>query len=369
MRVLTVVGARPQFIKAAVVNRVIRARSDLEEIIVHTGQHYDTRMSDVFFNELEIESPKHHLGIGSVSHGAQTGRMLEALESVIKAESPGVVLVYGDTNSTLAGALAAVKLHIPVAHVEAGLRSFNRAMPEEINRVLSDHVSDLLFAPTDAALANLRREGLPESRIHRVGDVMFDAAVRYAKVAKERSQINRELGLEPRKYALVTVHRAENTDDPQRLRAILDAIERIAREIIVVWPIHPRIRVALSQTWLGVTNFASKNLKLIEPVSYFDMVALEANAGVIATDSGGVQKEAYFYRVPCVTMRDETEWVELLAGGWNKLVNVLEPDVVVRTVLELILTPLPEYNATLYGDGRAGEAIVDALVGAFQGQR
>jgi UDP-GlcNAc3NAcA epimerase len=354
VKIVTVVGARPQFVKAAVVSRVLTTHQDVREVMVHTGQHYDERMSDVFFEELDIPAPAHRLGIGSASHGAQTGRMLEAIERVLEVEKPDGVLVYGDTNSTLAGALAAVKLHIPVAHVEAGLRSNNRAMPEEINRVLTDHIADLLFAPTDAALEHLRREGLPEIRIRRVGDVMYDAALYYAERARERSTILEQLGLEPGGYVLVTVHRAENTDDPARLDGILQAIRDVAQHTPVVWPVHPRVRARLG---------TSSNLAFIEPVGYLDMLTLEMGARTIATDSGGVQKEAYFHRVPCITLRDETEWSELVTRGWNRLVNVLKPETVHDAILGMSeATRHLEYDETLYGNGHTSERIAQELV-------
>lgn len=356
MKVVTVIGARPQFIKAAAVSRVLR--KDYTEILVHTGQHYDQNMSDIFFEELEIPKPDYNLGIGSASHGAQTGRMLEVVESVLLKESPDWVLVYGDTNSTLAGALAAVKLHIPVAHVEAGLRSHNRRMPEEINRVLTDHSADMLFAPTLTAVENLRREGIPENKIYLVGDVMYDAALYYGTRAEQISNILDKLELEPGKYILATVHRAENTDDPARLKAIFEGLARAARELPVVLPLHPRTRAALEQEELleKVTDF----IKIIKPVGYLDMVMLEKNARLVATDSGGVQKEAFFYRVPCVTLREETEWVELVELGWNRLVPPLSPSVVVEGIYSALETPRG-LEGQPYGDGRSAERIVRHL--------
>ena len=305
MKVITVVGARPQFVKAATVSRAFAQTEGLQELIVHTGQHFDPSLSEVFFEELGIPEPKYNLGIGGGTHGQNTGRMIEAVESVLIEEKPDWVLVYGDTDSTLAGALAAVKLHIHVAHVEAGLRSFNRRMPEEINRVLTDHAADLLLAPTPAAVENLRREGLPEARVRWVGDVMYDAALHFGRLADHASTALESLGLEPCGYVLATVHRAENTDDPARLEAVFEGLFRVAAELPVVLPLHPRTRKALER--LGWLERAREQLRLIEPVGYLDMVALEKNARLIATDSGGVQKEAYFFGVPCVTLRDETE--------------------------------------------------------------
>ncbi|MHB8182985.1 MAG: non-hydrolyzing UDP-N-acetylglucosamine 2-epimerase [Candidatus Desulforudaceae bacterium] len=360
MKIVAVVGARPQFIKAATVSRVLRSTPGVEEVLVHTGQHYDDNMSRVFFEELEIPEPNYHLGIGSGTHGAQTGRMLEAVEQVLLQERPDWALVYGDTNSTLAGALAAAKLHIPVAHVEAGLRSFNRRMPEEINRVLTDHASDLLFAPSETASENLRREGIPEERIHLVGDVMYDAALYYGAKAERESRILERLALQPKGYLLATVHRAENTDDPVRLRAIFEGLAVAAREMPVVLPLHPRTRAALARE--GMLAETSRHLRLIEPVGYLDMVLLEKNALLIATDSGGVQKEAFFYRVPCVTLREETEWVELVELGWNHLVSPMSRDGVKRAVVAQ-LAERGRDKPNLYGNGKAAHLIVERLAG------
>ena len=363
MKVVTIVGARPQFIKAAAVSRVLRAKPGVHEMLVHTGQHYDENMSDVFFEELEIPLPNYHLGIGSGSHGMQTGRMLEGVEKVLLEEKPDWVLVYGDTNSTLAGALAAVKLHIPVAHVEAGLRSFNLRMPEEVNRVLTDHISEILFAPTEAAVENLRREGISLGRIERVGDVMYDAALFYGKKAEEESKILRKLGLSPQGYILATVHRAGNTDNPYRLEAIFGGLCRTALEIPVVLPLHPRTRFALEREKLF--NTAQQRLRLIEPVGYLDMVMLEKNARLVATDSGGVQKEAFFYRVPCVTLRDETEWVELVELGWNRVVPPQDE----KRIAEALYSQLNYRggrDADPYGSGDAAEKIVKCLTGGMR---
>lgn len=358
--VVSIVGARPQFIKAAMVSRALRGTGQVREVLVHTGQHYDDNMSRIFFEELEIPDPDYNLGVGSASHGAQTGRMLEAIEQVLLKERPDWVLVYGDTNSTLAGALAAVKLHIPVAHVEAGLRSFNRRMPEEINRVLTDHASDLLFAPTVTAVENLKLEGIPQHRIRLVGDVMYDAALFYRERAERESHILQQLGLRPKGYVLATVHRAENTDDQARLRTILEALARVAGKVPVVLPIHPRTRSAVIHDWH--LNQALRTVRVIDPVGYLDMLCLESNALVIATDSGGVQKEAFFFRVPCVTLRQETEWVELLELGWNRLV----PDVEVNTIETAILSAIDGYGSdgSPYGDGHAANEICRSLLTA-----
>jgi len=361
MKCVTIVGARPQFIKAATVSRVLRSTPDITEILVHTGQHYDSNMSEVFFDELEIPQPDYHLGIGSGTHGSQTGKMLEAIEAVLIQEQPNWVLVYGDTNSTLAGALAAAKLHIPVAHVEAGLRSFNRRMPEEINRILTDHTSDLLFAPTDTAVKNLLHEGIPENKVHLVGDVMYDAALYYGAKADTHSQILSKLGLSPRGYILATIHRAENTDDAARLQAIFQGLMQVAQEIPVVLPLHPRTRKALERE--NLFSEVSESLLLIEPVGYLDMVMLEKNACLIATDSGGVQKEAFFYHVPCVTLREETEWVELVEMGWNCLAIPCNFNTI-QKILEMGLNQFIDIKEIprLYGEGKSAHKTLDILL-------
>jgi UDP-GlcNAc3NAcA epimerase len=359
MKIVTVLGARPQFIKAAVVSRAFSDSADIEEVIVHTGQHYDENMSEVFFQELDMTRPAYNLGIGSGSHGLQSGRMLEAIESVLLEEVPDWVLVYGDTNSTLAGVLAAVKLHIPVAHVEAGLRSFDRRMPEEINRVVADHASDLLFAPTETAVQNLRREGLPDASIHEVGDVMYDAAIYFGSKAEARSQVLNKLGLKSKGYILATLHRAENTDNPGRLRLILDGLIQVAKEAPVVLPIHPRTRKVLSDS--GIMNEISRYIRLIDPVGYLDMMMLERNARLIATDSGGVQKEAFFHGVRCVTFRDRTEWVELIELGWNRLAPPGSAASVISGLRDG-LESTPRSTQSPYGDGHAAERIVQILL-------
>ena len=363
MKVITIVGARPQFIKAAAVSRAFRHHADVEELIVHTGQHYDHQMSDLFFNELSIPAPRYNLGIGSGTHGAQTGRMLEAIEGVMLEVKPDMVLVYGDTNSTLAGAVAASKLHIPVAHVEAGLRSFNRRMPEEINRVVADHLSEVLYAPTDVAVTNLVNEGIERGRIEQIGDVMYDVTLFSA--ARMPASLLETLGLTPRKYVLATVHRAENTDDPARLTTILDALGEFSRELPVVLPVHPRTRNVISSE--PALSAKAKGIRLIEPVGYLDMTALEHYAAVIATDSGGVQKEAFFHRVPCVTLRDETEWVELVELGWNRLCPPLSKDAVVEA-LRSALSSTGDPHATPYGDGKAAERVVASVRNLVSGR-
>ena len=324
MKVLTIVGARPQFIKAWPVQRAL-LRAGIEELLVHTGQHYDDLMSQVFFDEMGIVAPTRNLGVGSGNHGEQTGRMLTEIERLLIAERPDTVLVYGDTNSTLAGALAAAKLGVRIAHVEAGLRSFNRSMPEEHNRVLTDHSSDLLLCPTQTAVDNLSREGITGG-VHLVGDVMYDAVLHFGGLARERSRVLDDVRVEPGAYYLATIHRPYNTDDPDRLHALLAALDALPRPVVL--PLHPRTRQRL-----GARGVSTASLRLIDPVGYLDMLQLEQHAAAILTDSGGVQKEAYFFGVPCFTLRSETEWVETVASGWNTLVGADPaslPDVVSR---------------------------------------
>jgi len=356
-KILTVLGARPQFIKASVVSAAIAQTDGLEEVVVHTGQHFDANMSDVFFQELGMEKPKYQLDIHGGSHGDMTGRMLIAVERVILEEKPDIVLVYGDTNSTLAGALAAVKLHVPVAHVEAGLRSFNMRMPEEVNRILTDRISRWLFTPTDTATGNLLREGVAAEQITQVGDVMYDVALHHGARVSESGGVFERLGLAPSSYILATIHRAENTDDPQRLTAIVDALSAASRQHPVVWPLHPRTRNILAR--LGLMERAQAALHLIDPVGYLDMVQLEKYALLIATDSGGVQKEAFFHRVPCVTLRDETEWTELVDAGWNRLADARSEESLGKAIAAAIAAR-PE-DIQPYGTGNAADAIVAAL--------
>ena len=357
-KILTVIGARPQFIKASVVSNAVSQSNQFQEIIVHTGQHFDSNMSEIFFEELGMSKPNYYLDIHGCGHGAMTGRMLEQVERVLITEKPDIVLVYGDTNSTLAGALAAAKLHIPVAHVEAGLRSFNTRMPEELNRILTDHMSTWLFTPTEAAIQHLRAEGIPLERIIPVGDVMYDVALRFAKHADSKGASLSSLDLSPGTYVLVTVHRAENTDDLARLSVIVTALIEAARNNPVIWPIHPRTRVALQRSRL-LDKLQASSVRLIEPVGYLDMLKMEKNAALVVTDSGGVQKEAYFFKIPCVTIRNETEWVELVNAGWNRLVQPLDSDTVVQSIREAIGTHGSEIP--LYGDGNAAIKIVDRL--------
>ena len=357
-KVLTVVGARPQIIKAATISRAIRSGGGgrLVETIVHTGQHYDEKMSKVFFEELDISLPDYNLAISDLSHGAMTGRMLEAIETVILREMPDWLLVYGDTNSTLAGALAAAKLHVPVAHVEAGLRSFNMRMPEEINRIVADRLSRLLFCPTDAAVGNLAREGMTVG-VDNVGDVMYDAVLHYGTKARHGSRILNDLSLNERGFVLATCHRQENTDDPARMAGIITALAQISGDLPVVFPMHPRTRKRLSALGLAASLSC---LRVIEPVSYLEMIALEQGAKVIVTDSGGVQKEAFFFGVPCVTIRDETEWIETVASGWNRLVGADTAHIVTAYEAQKGFDIAAE-RPGFYGDGRAAEKILAAL--------
>ena len=356
-KIVTVLGARPQFIKASVVSHAIAQNDSLTEVLVHTGQHFDANMSDVFFEELGMSKPDYFLNIHSGTHGAMTGRMLVEVEQVLFREKPDIVMVYGDTNSTLAGALAAVKLHIPVAHVEAGLRSFNMAMPEEVNRILIDRVSRWLFTPTETAAQNLVREGFAAEQIIPVGDVMYDVALHHGQRVQAGTGLMAKLGLTEKGYVLATVHRAENTDHPQRLNAIVDALEATAADLPVVWPMHPRTRAILQKA--GRLEQLAQSVHVIDPVGYLDMVQLEKYAAVIATDSGGVQKEAFFHRVPCVTLRDETEWIELVEAEWNRLA----PPASFTLILERIREARYSYGQDVspYGRGDAATNIMDAL--------
>ncbi|MCG2576255.1 UDP-N-acetylglucosamine 2-epimerase (non-hydrolyzing) [Dechloromonas sp. XY25] len=358
MKIVTVVGARPQFIKAAAVSRVIRNDyvGQIDEVLVHTGQHYDDNMSKVFFEELDIPHPKYNLEISGGQHGAMTGRMLEGVENVLLQEKPDWLLIYGDTNSTLAGALAAAKLHIPVAHVEAGLRSFNMRMPEEVNRILADRVSSLLFCPTETAVNNLKSEGVCQG-VHNVGDVMYDVALFYRDRARQNSKALQNLGVTTGGFALATCHRAENTDDPRRLMSILIALSEISPRLPVVLPLHPRTRKLVAD--YGLVHLLAK-LIITEPLPFLDMVALEQASRLILTDSGGVQKEAFFYGVPCITMRDETEWVETVSLGWNQLVGA-SSDSIISAVNEIIQSPPSEAGEKPYGIGNAAGDILALL--------
>jgi UDP-GlcNAc3NAcA epimerase len=372
MKILSIVGARPQFVKAAVVSAAIErhnARGNdstrIEQKLIHTGQHYEHSLSGVFFDQLPLPTPDYHLGVGSGPHGAQTAAMLEGLEKVLLREKPNLTLVYGDTNSTIAGALAAAKLHIPVAHVEAGLRSFNRAMPEEMNRVATDHLSDLLLCPTDTAVKNLRREGILRG-VALTGDVMLDAVQSFQPMAARRAELLSNLGVRPGGYGLVTIHRAENTDDLERLENLLRVLMQLNKP--VVFPMHPRLRDRIAKQESGALRQlleGSRELRIIEPISYLDMLLLETNSRMILTDSGGVQKEAYFVGVPCLTLRDETEWIETLQNHWNRVVGT-SPEKILPLAQSLWerngSTPAGAPNLKQFGGGRAADRTVRTIV-------
>ena len=358
--IVHVVGARPQFVKVAVVLRALRDRDGVESRLIHTGQHYDNNMSKVFFDQLGVAQPDENLGIAELGHGAMTGRMLEALEESLNQSRADWVVVYGDTNSTLAGALAAAKLRIPVAHVEAGLRSFNRGMPEEINRVVADHLSDLLLVPTKSGVTNLTREGFSSDKIHLVGDVMYDSALYFSDLAS--APILDRLALRDQRFALVTIHRAENTDDAACLRSVIEGLAAFSAECPVVFPVHPRTATAIQALEIAVPQVPS--LHLVDPVDYLEMIALERAAAIVVTDSGGVQKEAFFAETPCVTLRNETEWVELIDIGVNRVVPPTSTaDVTGGLISALDDVPQQWPRANLYGGGHAGQYIADLLSG------
>ena len=354
MKILTVIGARPQFIKAAALSRELAKHHDVEEIIVHTGQHFDPNMSEIFFTEMEIPKPNYNLGINSLSHAAMTGRMLEGIESILLKEKPDVLLVYGDTNSTIAGALAAKKIHIKVAHVEAGMRISNMDMPEEINRILTDRISDYLFCSTQIAVDNLMKEGFGNvaCQVVKSGDVMQDSATFYAGISAKKSKVVKTIGLE--KYALATLHRAENTDDIERLTAIIEALNYIHVNICpIVLPLHPRTKSKLENANLRL------KVQTIDPVGYFDMIELIKHASLVVTDSGGLQKEAFFFKKNCVTMRDQTEWVELIEHGVNMLVGADKNKSIKG--FEKMLNKTSDFSMNLYGNGKASANIINAL--------
>jgi UDP-GlcNAc3NAcA epimerase len=355
MKIITVIGARPQFVKSAVVSRALLNINNIEEILVHTGQHFDKNMSDVFFEEMEIPNPQYNLNINGLSHGAMTGQMLQGVEDLCIKEKPDFVMVYGDTNSTIAGALAAKKMGIGVIHIEAGLRSFNRSMPEEINRILTDSISDILFCPTDTSISNLNNEGIRNGivKVIKNGDVMQDAAIYYADKSEERSTIMKQMGLRSNNFVLATLHRQENTDDLNRLTAIIKAFNNIAKEVQLIIPLHPRTRKTIERENIS-TNFS-----IIDPVGYFDMLELLKNCKMVLTDSGGLQKEAYFFNKYCITLRNETEWVELIQNGYNQLAGADT-----AKILELFrMFSNMKFNKhiELYGGGRAAEIISETL--------
>ena len=373
MKILTILGARPQFIKAGSISREIAKYKEIEEIIVHTGQHYDANMSDIFFDEMQIPKPNYFLGIGGKSHGAMTGQMIEKIEEVALKEKPDWIMVYGDTNSTLAGAIVASKLHIKLAHIEAGLRSFNMKMPEEVNRILTDRVSNILFCPTDTAMKNLKAEGFEVEeegrsektegrnscfgRVVKVGDVMQDGAMFYKNISTKPSTFN----LQPSNFILCTIHRAENTDNETRLRNIFEALNEIAKEKQIILPLHPRTKKLLENLQTKNQKLLTKNLTIIDPVGYLEMVWLIDNCDLVMTDSGGLQKEAYFFEKQCITLRDETEWVELIECGANRLVGADK-----EKILEVYKnnTEFNKENSKLdlYGGGKASENIIKELL-------
>ncbi|MGK0136883.1 MAG: UDP-GlcNAc3NAcA epimerase [Algoriphagus sp.] len=355
MKILTIIGARPQFVKAAAVSRALKKKDNIEEIIVHTGQHFDKNMSDIFFEEMDIPHPNYHLNINSLSHGAMTGRMMEKIEEILLQEKPDYLMVYGDTNSTLAGALAAKKLHCKVIHIEAGLRSFNMEMPEEVNRILTDRISDILFCPTDTAIQNLEKEGFLgfANEFHQVGDVMEDAALYYSEAAALKSEVIQKHNLANETFILGTLHRAENTDDPIRIAALIIALNRLAQNNRVIMPLHPRTKACIEKQQLKL------EFEIIDPVGYFDMIELLTNCSLVVTDSGGLQKEAYFFNKFCVTMRDQTEWVELVENGFNALVGA-DADKIVHEANTFIDRKFDKH-IDLYGGGKAADRIAELL--------
>jgi len=352
IKIQSVVGARPQFVKMAAFHRACM-KKDIKHYILHTGQHYDANMSEVFFDELDIPKPDQNLGIGGGSHGENTGRMIEAIEAILLKEKPDWLVVFGDTDSTLAAAIAATKIHIPIAHIEAGLRSFNRTMPEEVNRVLTDHVSSLLFTGTLSANENLKNEGVPESCIHTCGDIMYDVA-QYYKEKDNNTSILSELGLKPNQFVLATVHRAENTSTKEKMEAIVEIFSMIEAQVVL--PLHPRTAKSMKDFQLSFPE----NLKIIQPIGYLDMLELESHAEMILTDSGGVQKEAYFHKKPCITLREETEWVELVHAGVNFIVG-LDIDRVQAAVSQIKASEL-DFSQNLYGDGFSADRMVDRII-------
>ena len=358
MLVFSIVGARPQFVKAAVVSQAIRNRESISEFLVHTGQHFDENMSRVFFEEMGISEPDANLGISGGGHGSMTGQMLIRMEELLVEQNPDYVLVYGDTNSTLAGALAASKLNIPCAHVEAGLRSDNRAMPEEINRILVDHACDLLFAPSEEAVKRLRREGIAEKKVVRTGDVMLDAAKMFGPKAMSQSMILQRLSLKEKGFALCTLHRAENVDSREVLKWLMEGMGEVAKTLPIILPIHPRTRARLTE--FELIDQLSPEITIVDPVGYLDILKLESTASLILTDSGGMQKEAFFQQVPCVTLRSETEWIELLPGGHNRLARPMTESISEKA--EEALSADPDWSVDLYGDGHSSETIAQAII-------
>ncbi len=354
MKIISIVGARPQFIKAALLSKTLRKEDKVQEILIHTGQHYDDNMSKTFFEQLSIPAPDINLGIGGGTHAEQSGAMMIGIEKIILKEKPHCVIVYGDTNSTLAGAVTAAKCNVPLIHVEAGLRSFNRAMPEEINRIIADRLSKILFCPTETAVSNLHYEGITEG-VHFVGDIMYDALLTFLPIAQQKSNIVEKLGLSGKKYGLLTIHRAANTDDDQRLKTILEAIKQT--QLIIVFPIHPRTQKMLQEYHISLPP----NIIPTEPLSYFDMLTLESKADCILTDSGGVQKEAYWLGVRCITLREETEWIETVECGWNKIVGV-DKSLITSTIERWRPT---EERLSYYGNGTAAYQMKNIIINNF----
>ena len=346
MKILTVIGARPQFVKAAVLSRIIRNSSSVREVIVHTGQHFDENMSSIFFQQMDIPLPDYNLNINSLNHGAMTGRMIQSIEQLIIKEMPDWVLVYGDTNSTIAGAMAATKLHVKIAHVEAGLRSYNNAMPEEINRILTDRISDMLFCPTSTAVMNLKKEGIANHQVIMSGDIMLDAVINYLPKAKSPA-----IDL-PDKFILATIHRQENTDNSKQLNEIFSAFNKISSNLPIIIPLHPRTANLIDKS-------TYKNIIFIDPAGYFEMLYLLNKCSLVITDSGGLQKEAFFLKKPCVTIREQTEWVELVENGFNLLSHPHTKDII--NAVEIMLGRDLVYNIDLYGKGKAGEIILSEL--------
>ena len=379
MKLVTIIGARPQIIKAAALSRAIQSQyaGRIHEVIVHTGQHYDDNMSNVFFDELGIPKPDYNLHVGSASHGVQTARMIEGIERILLEEKPDAIVLYGDTNSTLAGAVAAAKIHVPVVHIEAGLRSFNKHMPEEINRIVCDHCSTLLFTPTRAGFDNLAKEGfkmdnsgpydIDNPKVFHCGDIMYDNSLHFSKLADRKTDLLQRLGLEGKPYILATLHRDSNTDQPERLNAILDAIGTLCDDLAIVLPLHPRTRkmVDLLVSPDKAARLAHhENLKLIEPVSFLEMIQLEKHARLVLTDSGGVQKESYFFQKPCVILRPETEWVEIVETGAATLVDA-DHDKILETSRRYLQQPPVDFPA-IFGDGHAAEFMLEKMLETFK---
>ena len=375
MKIVTIIGARPQIIKAAALSRAIKTHfaKDIQEIIVHTGQHYDDNMSQVFFDELGIPRPDYNLHVGSASHGVQTARMIEGIEDILTKEQPDFIVLYGDTNSTLAGAVAAAKIHVPIVHIEAGLRSFNKAMPEEINRIVCDHCSTLLFSPTLAGVENLKREGFPmgnggpytidNPKVYHCGDIMYDNSLYFSSIAEEKTDIIKRLELIDKPYVLATIHRDTNTDYPERLSAIFRSIMKLSEGCQIVLPLHPRTAKLLKTNLdenLQKQIFSCQNIRLIPPVSFLEMIALERHAQLVMTDSGGVQKEAYFFKKPCIILRPETEWVEIVETG-NAILADADEDRIMQAWQHFKATP-PTVFPEIFGDGHAAEFMLKQML-------